>query len=374
VPGPIDREQAGEQCAPSDAEARFDCQVNAKPWNRLDCWRYILTNTSRGSVAHARLAENEKPECVCPRTRSNGARARQIFFNNIEQCDGSRPTCKACEQRRVECRYDVEEGITRTAALKSKLEQLELDYGSIVDLHSQLKHGQPDEVAALVNRIRAEDPLESRAPLNPGCITSETHSHADEMASSDMASEANWESFNKPLAAFGEIPRNPFPSNSLYRRMPDNIPIDPALAGLDPQLSPYNQPSASNPGSQSLAIPMPFNQDPSLNIYNMSMSNFDAPISARYLYQTQTPSMLRSNISNVRQGMAIQSRSMPEVCTAYSESEVEGLILAIEMQPDHDIPRASLCELSSIAAVAAQYVRGHLQPGVIEFFYGESIE
>jgi hypothetical protein len=53
---------------------------------------------------------------------------------------------------------------------------------------------------------------------------------------------------------------------------------------------------------------------------------------------------------------------------------VEGLILAIEMQPDHDIPRASLCELSSIAAVAAQYVRGHLQPGVIEFFYGESME
>ena len=79
----------------------------------------------------------------------------------------------------MECRYDVEEGVTRTAALKSKLEQLELDYGSIVDLHSQLKNGQPDEVAALVNRIRAEDPLESREPLDPGSITSEGRSHAD---------------------------------------------------------------------------------------------------------------------------------------------------------------------------------------------------
>ena len=62
---------------------------------------------------------------------------------------------------------------------------------------------------------------------------------------------------------------------------------------------------------------------------------------------------------------------MPEECIAYSESQVESLISVVEMHADHEIPRASLCELSSIAAVAAQYVRGHLQPGVIEFFYGE---
>jgi hypothetical protein len=257
--------------------------------------------------------------------------------------------------------------------LKSKLEQLELDYGSIVDLHSQLKHGQPGEVAALVNRIRAEDPLESRAPLDPDSITSDTISHADGPESSgDVASEANWDSFNTPSTPFGEIPRNQFSPNPFYSEMPDNIPIDPALGGLDPQLGQYGQPSPSNYGSQNLAVPTPFNQNPNLNIYNTPVSNSEAPISPRHFFQTQTPSMLRSNISNVRQGMAIQSRSMPEECTAYSESQVESLISAVEMHPDHEIPRASLCELSSIAAVAAQYLRGHLQPGVIEFFYGES--
>lgn len=272
----------------------------------------------------------------------------------------------------MECRYDVEEGVTRTAALKSKLEQLELDYGSIVDLHSQLKNGQPDEVAALVNRIRAEDPLESREPLDPGSITSESRSHADGPESTgDVASEANWDSFNTPPAAFGGTPRNQFPQKPFYSGISDEIPIDPALAGLDPQLGRYTQPVPSNFGSQNTTMPAQYTQDPNLSAYNLPVPNSDAPMSARQLFQTHTPSMLRSNVSNVRQGMSIQSRSMPEECIAYSESQVESLISVVEMHADHEIPRASLCELSSIAAVAAQYVRGHLQPGVIEFFYGK---
>jgi len=242
-----------------------------------------------------------------------------------------------------------------------------------VDLHSQLKNGQPDEVAALVNRIRAEDPLESRAPLDPGSITSESRSHAGGPESNeDVASEANWDSFNTPPTAFGEVQRNPFTPNSFYSGMPDDIPIDPALAGIDPQLGRYGQPGPSNFGSQPIAAAASFNQDPNLSIYNLPVSTSEAPISARQLFQTHTLSMLRSNVNNVRQGMSIQSRSMPEACTAYSESQVESLISIVEMHADHEIPRASLCELSSIAAVAAQYVRGHLQPGVIEFFYGES--
>ena len=273
----------------------------------------------------------------------------------------------------MECRYDVEEGVTRTAALKSKLEQLELDYGSIVELHSQLKNGQPDEVAALVNRIRAEDPLESREPLDPGSITSESRSHADGPESNeDVASEANWDTFNTPPTVFGEVSSNQFPQNPFYSGVPDDIPIDPALAGLDPQLSRYVQPGPSNFGSRNTTLPAQYTQDPNLSTYNLPVSNSDGPMSARQLFQTHTPSMLRSNISNVRQGMSIQSRSMPDTCIAYSESQVESLISVVEMHADHEIPRASLCELSSIAAVASQYVRGHLQPGVIEFFYGES--
>jgi hypothetical protein len=252
--------------------------------------------------------------------------------------------------------------------LKSKLEQLELDYGSIIDLHSRLKNGQPDEVAALVNRIRAEDFPDVRAPLEPGSITGDIHTDEPE-SSEDMASEENWNSYNNPPTAYGEMSRNQFSPDPFYARMTDNIPIDPALAGLDPQVNQYTQ---SNPNNfnQHMPMPIPFNQDPNLNVFGLPISDSGAPVSARQLFQTHTPSMLRSNLNNVRQGMSLQSRSIPEACSAYSESQVEGLISDVQLHADHEIPKARLCELSSIAAVAAQYLRGHLQPGVFEFFYG----
>jgi hypothetical protein len=252
--------------------------------------------------------------------------------------------------------------------LKSKLEQLELDYGSIIDLHSQLKNGPPDEVAALVNRIRAEDFPDVRAPLEPGRITSDGHPDEPE-SSEDVASEGTWEPYNKPPTAYDEMSRNPFPQDSFYDRMSDNIPIDPALAGLDPQVNQYTQPSPTN-FNQHVPVPIPFNQDPNLNVFGLPISNSGTPVSARQLFQTHTPSMLRSNLNNVRQGMSLQSRSIPEACSAYTESQVDSLISDVQSHANHEIPRARLCELSSIAAVAAQYLRGHLQPGVFEFFYG----
>ena len=252
--------------------------------------------------------------------------------------------------------------------MKSKLEQLELDYGSIIDLHSRLKNGQPDEVAALVNRIRAEDFPDVRAPLEPGSITGD--SHADEPGSSeDMPSEGNWDSYNTTPTAYGEMSRNPFPPDAYYNRMSDNIPIDPALAGLDPQVSQYTQPNPNN-YNQHTPMSIPFNQDPNLNVFGMPISDSGAPVSARQLFQTHTSSMLRSNLNNLRQGMSLQSRSIPEACSAYTESQVESLISDVQLHADHEIPKARLCELSSIAAVAAQYLRGTLQPGIFEFFYG----
>jgi hypothetical protein len=252
--------------------------------------------------------------------------------------------------------------------LKSKLEQLELDYGSIIDLHSRLKNGQPDEVAALVNHIRAEDGPDVRAPLEPGSITSD--GHADELESSEDLPGEDWDSYNTPSTAYGEMSRNPFPPDAYYNRMSDNIPIDPALAELDPQVNQYTQPDPNN-YNQHMPMPIPFNQDPNLNVFGLPISDSGAPVSVRQLFQTHTPSMLRSNLNNLRQGMSLQRRSIPEGCSAYSESQVESLISDVQLHADHEIPKARLCELSSIAAVSAQYLRGNLQPGIFEFFYGQ---
>lgn len=228
-------------------------------------------------------------------------------------------------------------------------------------------------MAALVNRIRAEDLSEPRAPLEASSITGDSYTDGPE-SSEDMASEANWDSFNQPPTGYGEMPRNTMvPPNPFYTAMPaampDDIPIDPALAGLDPQLNQYTQP---NPATfiQNTAMSTQYDQTQNLGVYGLPLLNTGAPVSARQLFQTYTPSMLRSNIPMLRQGMALHGRFMPQACTAYDESQVEGLISDVELNADHEISRAHLCELSSIAAVAAQYVRGHLQPGVMEFFYG----
>lgn len=252
--------------------------------------------------------------------------------------------------------------------MKGRLEQLELDYGSLVDLHSQLKHGQPDEVAALVNRIRAEDFPEVRAPLEQGSITAD--GLPDGMDSTeDGASDAKWDSLRTPLSGFGDIQQNPFTPNPFYGSMDDDIPIDPALSGLDPQLQQIGQ-SGSSSFAQQAMMQGSFNQGPGLQMYGTSIASESTP-SARQLFQNHVPSMLRTNLPIVRHGMALQSRSMPESCSAYSDAQIETLIREVEVQADHEISKSRLCELSSIAAVAAQYVRGAIQPGLIDFFYGQ---
>jgi len=76
VPSPPDREQAPEQCAPSDAEARVDCQVNAKPRDPLNLPAiYTYRRLPADPVARVRHAENEKPECVFPNSQ-NGPRTK----------------------------------------------------------------------------------------------------------------------------------------------------------------------------------------------------------------------------------------------------------------------------------------------------------
>jgi hypothetical protein len=96
--------------------------------------------------------------------------------------------------------------------LENKLEQfeqLELDYGSTVNLRSQLKHGQSDKVAALVNRIRAVNFLDARASLELSGDASEVH-RDDAESSDNVASEINWDSLNTSPGAFDGMPPNSF--------------------------------------------------------------------------------------------------------------------------------------------------------------------
>lgn len=70
------------------------------------------------------------------------------------QCDGARPACRPCASKKV-CIYDVPEGQTRIAALKSHAAQLQTRLSTSINLIRTLKTTPPDEAARILERIRS---------------------------------------------------------------------------------------------------------------------------------------------------------------------------------------------------------------------------
>ncbi|KAI1370412.1 hypothetical protein F4677DRAFT_465486 [Hypoxylon crocopeplum] len=69
------------------------------------------------------------------------AQACQPCRKHKVKCDGSRPKCQACVTKGRECLYDGEEGQSRPAAMKSRIESLE----KLVDRLQTDKSGRPNE-------------------------------------------------------------------------------------------------------------------------------------------------------------------------------------------------------------------------------------
>ncbi|KAK3941039.1 hypothetical protein QBC46DRAFT_111363 [Diplogelasinospora grovesii] len=72
------------------------------------------------------------------------------------RCDGARPRCGGCVAKGKSCGYEGEEGQSRQAAMKSRLEALE-------KLVSALQAKPPDEAEQLLQRIRTADDIISLA-------------------------------------------------------------------------------------------------------------------------------------------------------------------------------------------------------------------
>lgn len=65
-----------------------------------------------------------------------------------------RPVCGRCQSRKIECVYDVDQGVTRTVALKRKHASLEDDNRRMQELFGYIRTRAPHEVAEIVKRIR----------------------------------------------------------------------------------------------------------------------------------------------------------------------------------------------------------------------------
>lgn len=108
-----------------------------------------------GILAVACLACQKRKQKVFPPPDLSSQASSQLM--RPSQCDGARPACRSCASKKIACVYDVPEGQTRLAALKSSNAQLQSRVWASGNLLWALKTSPPNDVAQILERIRSSD-------------------------------------------------------------------------------------------------------------------------------------------------------------------------------------------------------------------------
>ncbi|KAK4983665.1 hypothetical protein LTR50_007094 [Elasticomyces elasticus] len=77
------------------------------------------------------------------------------------KCDGQRPVCAKCIQKRSTCEYDVRPDETRQEAVKRKNETLEQELSSFRELHHALASRPESEASVILKQIRSGDDIDT---------------------------------------------------------------------------------------------------------------------------------------------------------------------------------------------------------------------
>ncbi|KAK0654018.1 Nitrogen assimilation transcription factor nit-4 [Lasiodiplodia hormozganensis] len=111
------------------------------------------------STAPPTLDPPAAPASGQKRKRPNGILAVACLAcqKRKQKCDGARPACRSCASKKIACFYDVPEGQTRLAALKSNNAQLQSRVWASGNLLWALKTSPPNDVAQILERIRSSD-------------------------------------------------------------------------------------------------------------------------------------------------------------------------------------------------------------------------
>ncbi|KAK4164318.1 hypothetical protein QBC43DRAFT_317945 [Cladorrhinum sp. PSN259] len=97
------------------------------------------------------------------------------------RCDGARPRCGGCAAKGKPCGYEGEEGQSRQAAMKSRLEALEKLVGA-------LQSKSPEEAEELLQRIRSADDIVSLSSLDGELSGSDAPSVVSRSSSASQSS------------------------------------------------------------------------------------------------------------------------------------------------------------------------------------------
>lgn len=77
------------------------------------------------------------------------------------KCSGQRPVCHFCSNRNLDCSWDVDEGLTRTADLKRKLLEANALSGDLGELVEAMRSGTDQTSSMLLAKLRSGDSLGS---------------------------------------------------------------------------------------------------------------------------------------------------------------------------------------------------------------------
>lgn len=100
------------------------------------------------------------------------------------KCSGRRPVCQSCNERDLECSWDIFDGLSRTADLKGRLEEVTRHVDTLEALIAAMRWGDDQTSTTLLAKLRLGDSLEDivrsiRAEAAGADITISQHDIAD---------------------------------------------------------------------------------------------------------------------------------------------------------------------------------------------------
>lgn len=76
------------------------------------------------------------------------------------KCSGKRPVCRSCSDRALECFWDTDDGLTRNADLKRKIEEANRRFDDLNGLVDAMRSGSDQTSSMLLVKLRIGDSLE----------------------------------------------------------------------------------------------------------------------------------------------------------------------------------------------------------------------
>ncbi|KAI9704048.1 MAG: hypothetical protein M1820_005670 [Bogoriella megaspora] len=258
-------------------------------------------DAAASSTSTLRHQNNQPKQAKVDRAVTHAA--CQACRKRRSKCDGTRPECRKCQEKRTPCVYDVEPGQTRVDALKSRNADLESSLAANLELFWLLKNCPRDERERIFEQVHSKEDITHVAALALSAIHT-SHQHENTMTDN--------------------------------RQGPETMAAD--------NKSPVSQNSSSNTTSPLLS--------------EAQTRILEGQLGGSRIGRESYPSKFHLGIPNLdelRLALDAWSTCNGQVFYTFAQEEVDILVDAVRQNADQDALGAHLAVLCAISALGAQY-------------------